>query len=996
MAAVLLAMATTIANSAAAAALVMAQQHEAPPPVCEYPGLLTPALNASSMAEPVIMSATCSVSASLVPGASEAPSQLTVAQSAVARLADPQLYTDTREMVFDMSPRSSFVGAGRVKVASVQNPRVITEGGNKTGNIGIIIAALRAAKDDGALIATLTEEVFEYEPGQEQPIDGPGPTAVRQAAKDIGIAVVCPMRLLAADGRQYNAAIVIHANGSLAKAAYTGSEVTQKQFPVFGWPVGPGPRIQNPENPVVPGQLGTSVFDMPGIGRIAIVMCFDVNFPEAWYSAYALGAQIVFWPAEMGAPDRDVISYARLFRFHVVACGHSDAGTPVGSAAGIKESGMILDTTGETVADIKPLSAVSPCGGGQNCPNVVTGTLDLDAEWVHENGPGTNCQVLQKICKTYPGVFEFIIAGCGGETQGKGGLSGCTTRAQTDWWQRGTAPSNSVMLFASRDPDKKTVRAAFDEVTVGSKVKVVPWRDYIFANRQGINSLRQYGLPILPFGNMSNHPQRNTGVSDTVVGATSACQFPGVSMGPAAAFNHTTGTLENAERSTFEAALRPNFTCSPGLGSTAAVQLAVDSAATAPPQIYRNVHEFTYDMSKRTSFAGAARVKVASLPGAGGPINMNIVISQLKEAKADGALIATLTEESFGYSENDPGQPIDGPGPTAVRQAAKDIGIAVVCPMRLLAADGRQYNAAIVIHANGSLAKAAYTGSEVTQKQFPVYGYPLTAPGMAGRQAGGETNVVPGQLGTSVFDMPGIGRIAIVMCFDVNFPEAWYNAYALGAQIVFWPTVMGAPDRDVISYARLFRFHVVACGSRRLDSGHMDIKESGMILDTTGETVADIKALPSKVVTGTVDLDAEWLHSNGPGLITEPSLTRICAAYPGIFEFIINGEQGPPNHHPGCSARTYNSTDPWQRGTAPDNNLVLLASKFPEIKTVKEAAEEEGFVPWRDYIFAARKGINSLRLFGLPGLVWGGVEKGPLPAPPLPPQVLKSLIYCRE
>ena len=148
-------------------------------------------------------------------------------------------------------------------------------------------------------------------------------------------------------------------------------------------------------------------------------------------------------------------------------------------------------------------------------------------------------------------------------------------------------------------------------------------------------------------------------------------------------------SLENAKRSTFEAALRPNFTCSPGLGSTAAVQLAVDAAATAPPRIYRD--EFTYDMSKRTSFVGAARVKVASLPGAGGPINMNMVISQLKEAKADGALIATLTEESFGYSGNDPGQPIDGPGPTAVRQAAKDIGIAVVCPMRLLAADGRQF-----------------------------------------------------------------------------------------------------------------------------------------------------------------------------------------------------------------------------------------------------------------------------------------------------------------
>ena len=206
-----------------------------------------------------------------------AGAQLTVRRSG-GRVAHPQLYTDTREVVFDMSTRPSFaMGAGRVKVASVQRPSEITDGGNTSGNIGVAIAALRAAKADGAKIATLTEEVFGYAAGQEQRIDGPGPTAIRQAAKDIGIVVVCPMRLLDAVGREYNNAIVIHANGSLAKAAYTGPEVTQKHSPVFGWPPGPDPRIQTPELNVVPGQLGARVFDIPEVGRISVVMCFDVN-----------------------------------------------------------------------------------------------------------------------------------------------------------------------------------------------------------------------------------------------------------------------------------------------------------------------------------------------------------------------------------------------------------------------------------------------------------------------------------------------------------------------------------------------------------------------------------------------------------------------------------------------------------------------------------------------------------------------------------------------
>eukprot|EP01046_Picozoa_sp_COSAG06_P003570 COSAG06_NODE_140_length_22325_cov_187.593404_19_plen_782_part_01 len=157
------------------------------PPVCRFPSTPTAAQNTSSRAQPLIVNATCSA-ASFLPGTP----QLRVSQSG-ARHNHPHLYTDTREVAFDMSPRSSFVGAGRVKVASIQRPQLITDGGDKTGNIQTIITALRAAKHDGAAIVTLSEEVFGEE--RDQPIDGPGPTAIRHAAKDIGIAVVCPMRL---------------------------------------------------------------------------------------------------------------------------------------------------------------------------------------------------------------------------------------------------------------------------------------------------------------------------------------------------------------------------------------------------------------------------------------------------------------------------------------------------------------------------------------------------------------------------------------------------------------------------------------------------------------------------------------------------------------------------------------------------------------------------------------------------------------------------------
>ena len=101
------------------------------------------------------------------------------------------------------------------------------------------------------------------------------------------------------------------------------------------------------------------------------------------------------------------------------------------------------------------------------------------------------------------------------------------------------------------------------------------------------------------------------------------------------------------------------------------------------------------------------------------------------------------------------------------------------------------------------------------------------------------------------WDLPTIGRVAILICFDINFYELWHQAYALGAQVVFWPSMMATPDRDAMSLARLFRFHVVANGS------------PGAIHDPTGHMVPDLKTIGEDgagwVVTGTMDLDASWL-----------------------------------------------------------------------------------------------------------------------------------------
>ena len=56
------------------------------------------------------------------------------------------------------------------------------------------------------------------------------------------------------------------------------------------------------------------------------------------------------------------------------------------------------------------------------------------------------------------------------------------------------------------------------------------------------------------------------------------------------------------------------------------------------------------------------------------------------------------------------GEPLDGPHITAVRALAKALNMAVVCPMRLTVGRTTAVNAAVLIHSNGSIAKAAFTG----------------------------------------------------------------------------------------------------------------------------------------------------------------------------------------------------------------------------------------------------------------------------------------------
>ena len=127
-------------------------------------------------------------------------------------------------------------------------------------------------------------------------------------------------------------------------------------------------------------------------------------------------------------------------------------------------------------------------------------------------------------------------------------------------------------------------------------------------------------------------------------------------------------------------------------------------------------------------------------------------------------------------------QPLPGPAEAAFQEMAAKHGIWLI-PGSLYeqAADGAIYNTAPVIDPTGRVV-ARY------RKMFPFRPY---EEGIAG--------------GTSfcVFDVPGVGRFGLSICYDIWFPETTRTLTALGAEVLLHPVLTGTSDRDIeLSIAR--------------------------------------------------------------------------------------------------------------------------------------------------------------------------------------------------
>jgi beta-ureidopropionase len=235
-----------------------------------------------------------------------------------------------------------------VKVAAI----AIGYGGNREAKLKLAIEHLHAAGQRGVDIACLPEE---FAGTAAEPIPGPITNPVGNVARQYKMYVVCPIRELAADGKQYNTAVLIDRGGK-AVGRY------RKVFVYWGEGVNLGDAV--------------NVFNTD-FGRIAFLTCFDANFDELWQEAERKGAEMVLWPSAYGG-GLVLNGYAAIHNYYIVAVGR----------------GNMIDPLGKTIEPVeKPM------------PQQFIATLDLDVTPVHRD---FNAEKIAKLLKDYKGQIELV------------------------------------------------------------------------------------------------------------------------------------------------------------------------------------------------------------------------------------------------------------------------------------------------------------------------------------------------------------------------------------------------------------------------------------------------------------------------------------------------------------------------------------------------------------------------------------------------------------
>lgn len=214
----------------------------------------------------------------------------------------------------EVEPRSRRLA--RVRIAVLQ---AVAERGDVAANLKTVGEAVRDAASRGAALV-VAPETFTTGYGLPakrwracaEPLDGPSVTRLRAIAAEAGVAIVCGVAEQA--GREvHNTAVLLDARGEL-RAAY-------RKTHLFG---------EDERATFAAGQALPPPVDLDGL-RVGLLVCNDLEFPEAARSLALQGADVIAVPTALmeesaWIPEIVVPARAGENQLHVAYANH--AGPP--------------------------------------------------------------------------------------------------------------------------------------------------------------------------------------------------------------------------------------------------------------------------------------------------------------------------------------------------------------------------------------------------------------------------------------------------------------------------------------------------------------------------------------------------------------------------------------------------------------------------------------------------------------------------------------------
>ena len=170
--------------------------------------------------------------------------------------------------------------------------------------------------------------------------------------------------------------------------------------------------------------------------------------------------------------------------------------------------------------------------------------------------------------------------------------------------------------------------------------------------------------------------------------------------------------------------------------------------------------------------------------------NLKKTIDQVRQAARSGAQVICLQElyrsRYFPTDEKKDvahlAEAIPGDSTVALSKVAKDLGVVIVAPVFEAGADGKFYNSAAVLDADGSLV-GAYRKVHIPHDPFFYE----------------QSYFELGNTGYRIFKTRHL-TFAVLICYDQWFPEAARVVSLQGADVIFYPTAIGYLKGDPLPH----------------------------------------------------------------------------------------------------------------------------------------------------------------------------------------------------